>query len=120
MAIYKRDVFQPRLGFGGAEIFTNFWCFVHKFGYRYARKSFKGSNDVDLGLVSEKFLGHDNGPMGWGPEPGEGSQKHPHLWRFPPKTLHQKQKIFFSISIARLAECVEGLNSSLAQSAGEL
>jgi len=33
----------------------------------------------------------------------------------PPKT-----KIFFSISTARLAESVEGLNSSLAQSPGEL
>jgi len=45
----------------GAEIFTNFWCFVHNFGYRYARKSFKGSKDADFGLVSEKILSHNNG-----------------------------------------------------------
>jgi len=54
MAIYKRDVFQPRLGFVGVQIFTNFWCFVHNFGYRYARKSFKVSKDADFDLVSEK------------------------------------------------------------------
>jgi len=65
IAISKRDVFQPRLGFVGVEIFTNFWCFVHTFGHRYARKSFKGSKDVDFGLVSEKILSHNNGPIGW-------------------------------------------------------
>jgi len=64
MAIQRRDVFQPRLGFGGAEIFTNFMCFVHNFGYRYTRKSFKGSKDADFGLVSKKVLSHNNGPMG--------------------------------------------------------
>jgi len=60
--------------------------FGHNFGYRYARKSFKGSKDADFGLVSEKILSHSNGPMGWGPGPGKGSQKHPHLWCSPPKT----------------------------------
>jgi len=73
IAISKRDVFQPRLGFGGAEIFTSFWCFVHNFGYRYARKLFKGSKEADFGLVSEKILSHNNGPIGWGPGPGKGS-----------------------------------------------
>jgi len=55
-----------RLGFVGAEIFTNFVFFGHNFGYRYARKSFKGSKDADFGLVSEEILSHNNGPMGWG------------------------------------------------------
>ena len=54
MAIWRRGVFHPRVGFVGAEIFTNFWCFGNNFGYRYARKSFKGSKDADFGLVSEK------------------------------------------------------------------
>jgi len=45
--------------------------------------SFKGSKDVDFSLVSEKLLSRNNGPMGWGPGPGKGSQKHPHLWRSP-------------------------------------
>jgi len=43
IAIQKRDIFQLKVGLEGAEIFTNFWCFVYKFGYRYARMSFKGS-----------------------------------------------------------------------------
>jgi len=113
------DVFHPRLGFVDAEIFTNIWCFVHNFGYRYARKSFKGSKDADFTLVSEKILSHNNGPIGWGPGPGKGSQKHPHLW-CPPENPHRKRKIFFSISAARLAESAEGLNSSLARAPGEL
>jgi len=54
MAIYKRGVIHPRLGFVGAEIFTNFWDFIHNFGSRYARKPFKGSKDADFGLVSKK------------------------------------------------------------------
>ena len=32
MAIKKRDVLHPRLGFVGAEIFTKFCFFVHNFG----------------------------------------------------------------------------------------
>ena len=38
----------------GVEIFTNLFFFIHNFGYRYARKPFKGSEDADFGLVSEK------------------------------------------------------------------
>jgi len=49
----------------GADIFTNFEFLGHNFGYRYARKSFKGSKDADFGLVSENILSHNNGPMGW-------------------------------------------------------
>jgi len=33
---------------------------------------------------------------------------------------HRKRKLFFSISTTRIAESVEGLNSSLAQTPGEL
>ena len=80
----------------------------------------KSSKDADFGLVSEKILSHNIGPMGWSPGPGKGSQKHLHLWRSPPKNPHQKRKLFFSISTTRLAESVEGLNSSLAQSSGKL
>jgi len=39
---------------------------------------------------------------------------------FPPKTPTENEKNFFSISTTRLAESVEGLNSSLAQSPGGL
>ena len=54
-------MFQPKLGFVGAEIFTNFCFFIHNFGYRYARKPFKGSKDVDFCLVSENNLSQKNG-----------------------------------------------------------
>jgi len=97
--------------------------FAHNFGYRYARKRFKGSKDANFGLVSRKILNQNNGPMGWGPGPGKGGQKkqkHPHLWRSPQRTPNQKRKVFVSISSRRLAESVEGLNSSLAQSPGQL
>jgi len=77
----------------GAEIFTNFWCFVHNFGYRYARKSSKGSKDADFGLVSEEILSHNNGPMGWGPGLGKGSNTP--LVAFPPENPHRKRKVFF-------------------------
>ena len=46
-------------------------------------------------------------------------QKHPHLWRSPHQTPNQKQKNFFSMSTRRLAESVEGLNSSLTPAAGD-
>ena len=47
--------------------------------------------------------------------------KHPHLWQSPQRTLNRKRKtFFFSISSRRLAESVDGLDSSLAQSPGEL
>ena len=38
----------------------------------------------------------------------------------PRKPPTKNEKIFFSISTTRLAESVKGLNSSLAQSPGEL
>jgi len=75
--------------------------FVHNFGYRYVRKSFKGSKGVDFGLVSKKILSQNNGPMGWGQGPGKGGQKkpkHPHVWRAPSKLQTQtenKKRFFF-------------------------
>ena len=48
------------------------------------------------------------------------AQKHHHIMTSLQKTLNPKQKNFFSISTRRLAESAEGLNSSVAQSAGEL
>jgi len=82
----------------GAEIFTNFWCFVHNFRYRYARKSFKGSKDADFGLVSKKILSQKNGPMGWGQGSAKGGYKraktHP-LVAVPPENPKPKTKNFF-------------------------
>jgi len=103
-----------------AEIFTNFAFFAHNFGYRYARKSFKGSKDADFGVVSEKILSHDNDPICWGPGSGKGGQKAPPLVALLPENPPQKTKIFFPISTTKLAESLEGLNSCLAQSPSEL
>jgi len=61
--------------FVGPEIFTNFCFLIHNFGYRYARKPFKGSNDADFCLVSEKNLSQKNESIGWGQRPGKGGQK---------------------------------------------
>ena len=48
------------------------------------------------------------------------TQKRPYLCRSPQKTSNPKRKIFFLMSTRRLAESVEGLNSSLALAAGDL
>jgi len=107
----------------GAEIFTNFCFFVHNFGYRYARKPFKGSKDADFGLVSKTILIQNDGPMGWGTGPGKGGQKKqntPTCGGPPREPQTENEKFFFSISNRRLSESGEGLNSYLAQSPGEL
>jgi len=49
---------------------------------------------------------------------GQNNAKTPILVMFPQKSSNPKRKIFFSILTTRLAESVEGLNSSLA--AGDL
>jgi len=46
------------------------------------------------------------------------TQKQPYLWRSPRKAQTQNEKENFTILTARLAESVEGLNRSLAQSPG--
>jgi len=61
--------------------------------------------------------------MGWGPGPGKGGHKFenmPSLWRYLQKTPNWKQKTIFLMSARRLAESIEGLNSSLALAAGDL
>ena len=45
--------------------------------------------------------------------------KHSHMWRPPKKTQNWKM-FFFWLGTRRLAESVEGLNTSLAAAAGEL
>ena len=60
--------------------------------------------------------------MGWGPGPAKGDQNFqnmPWLWHHLQKTPTEN-KIFFPMLTIRLAESVEGLNSSLALAAGNL
>jgi len=69
-------------------------------------------------------LSPKNGPVGRRPglgKDGQNNAKIPLLVTFPPEKLKPNtKKIFFSILSTRLAESVEGLNSSLAQSPSEL
>ena len=79
---------------------------------------------MDFGLVSEKILSQNNGPMDWCPGPGKGGQKKaktPPLAAVPPANPKPKTKnVFFSILSRRLGESENDLDSSLAQSGGEL
>jgi len=93
------------------------------FRSRYTRKSIKGSVDADFDLVFNWTLSPKNGPLGRCPGPGKDGQNNPKtplLATFPPENLKHQTKKFFSILTTRLAESAESLNSSLAQSPGEL
>jgi len=92
---------------------------THNFGYRYASKLIKGSIDADVDLVFNKTLSQKNGSMGWGPGPAKISKTCP-LCDVTSRNPHRKRKTFFSIFTTRLAESVDGLDSSLAQPPGEL
>ena len=83
-----------------------------------ASKSIQGSIDVDSRLVFNKTLSQKSGSMGCGPGPAKISKTCllcDVTSRNPPT-----DKRFFSILTTRLAESVDGLDSSLAQSPGEL
>jgi len=71
--------------------------FIHNYGYRYARKPFKGSKEADFCLVSEKKnLSQKNGSIGWGPGPGKGDQKNAKThFDVPPANTKPKTKNFF-------------------------
>jgi len=87
---------------------------THNFGYRYASKAIKGSIDVDFDQVFNKTLSLKNGSMGWGPGPAKISKTCvlcDVTSRNPPT---EKEKRFCSMSTRRLAESVDGLDSSLA------
>jgi len=96
---------------------------THNFGYRYCSKSIKGSIDADVDLVFNKTLSQKNGLMGWGPGPakvGQNFQNMPFLWRHLLTLPTENGERFFSVLTTRFAEFVDGLDSSLAQSPGEL
>ena len=119
---YRDGSVPTQIGVCGCRNFTSLF-FIHNFGYRYARKPFKGSKDVDFCLVSETNLSQKDGSIVWCPGPGKGGQKNPKTpppVTFPQQTPNQQQKNFFSMSTRRLTESVEGLNSSLALAADDL
>jgi len=103
--------------------FGKFLVYEPHFRSRYTGKSIKGSIDADFDPVFNQTLSSKNGPLGRHPGPGKDGQNNPKtplLVTFPPEKLKPKTKHFFYILTTRLAESVEGLNSSLAQSPGEL
>jgi len=85
----------PQSGFWGSKILINFWFISHNFRSRYARKSIKGSIDVDFDLVFNLTLSPKNGPLGQRPRPGKDGQnntKTPLHMTFPPVNLKPKTK----------------------------
>jgi len=74
---------------------------------------------VDFGLVSEKNLSQKYGSLGWLSRPDKFAEN-TKTCRYCDVTFRKPKtkKIFLTCSL-RLAECVEGLKSSLVQSAGE-
>jgi len=81
----------------------------------------QGSIDADFDLVFNKTLSQKSG---LGPRTGQRWPKFPEHAFFvtsPPEIPPtENKKHFFSILTTRLAESVDGLDSSLAQSPGEL
>ena len=88
-----------------------------------ARKPIKGSKDSDDNLVSKKTLSHKIGSLIWRPglgKVGQKDEKTPLLVMTPTENPKPNTKKFFSILTRRFSEFLDGLNSSLAESVGEL
>jgi len=86
----------------------------------YASKSIKVSTDADFDLVFNKTLSQKSGSIGWGPGPAKISKTCLlcNITSRNPPTKNKKRFVFFILT-TRLAESVDGLDSSLAQSPGE-
>jgi len=95
----------------------------HNFGPRHARRSSKSSIDAEDRLVSKTSLSQNFGPWDWRPGPvkiGQKTENTPTLRASPRRTPYPNQKIFFLTEPRRLSASVEGLNTSVAEAAGEL
>ena len=105
------------------QFFTNFWFSGYKFRSRYARKYINDSKDSDDNLVSTKTFSQKIVSLVWRPgsgEVGQNDEKTPPLVKTPTGNHKPKTKIFLPILTRRFAESLDGLNSSLAESVGEL
>jgi len=101
--------------------FVKTGLFSHNSASRHGRKSDKGSKDADFSLVSKKNLSQNHGSSGWRPVPGKfakNTKTCPHSDVTFRKAKTQNEKTFLPCGL-RLAESVEGLNSSLAQAGGK-
>jgi len=100
--------------------------FSHNFGTRNAIKSIKPSKDLYYSLVSNKNSSQKmafgvgvQGPM-TSSECKQNMHEHTAIMQTSTKKTTSKSKNFFSLQTTRLSPSLEGLNNSLAQSAGEL
>jgi len=78
---------------------------THNFGYRYARKSIKGSIDAEFHLVFNEALSQKNGSMGWSPGPdnvAKISQTCPHCDVTSRKPPTENKKRFFRFQLEDL------------------
>jgi len=95
----------------------------HNFSTRNARKSIKGSKDLDSSLVSYENFRETLWPSSWALGQATCANMTPkllHLWHHSQKIHTPNQKIFFRVQSTKLAHPFEPLNSSPAQSAEEL
>jgi len=95
----------------------------HNFWTRNARKSIKGSKDLDSSLVSNENFSETLWPSGWALGQvtwAKMTLNLLYLWRQSQKIRNPQPKIFFQVQSTRLADPFELLNSSLVQSAEEL
>jgi len=80
------------------------------------RKLIKGSKDSKLSLVSNENFSEILWPSGWALDQvtwAKMAQKLLHLWGHSQKIHNPQPKNFFRVQTRRLAESLEGLNSSL-------
>jgi len=114
-------VMHPRLTFVGVDILTNLWFMGHNFGSTYARKLITSSKDSDDNLASKKCwakkLAHRIGVQG---QVKLAIKPKNTLLVTSPQEHPKPQNENFLVETRSLAESVDGLNTSLALSAGEL
>jgi len=123
MASHGLGEIYSRLAFVRVQFFTNFAFLDYKFRYRYVRNPTTGSKDSDDSLVSKKKLDPKICLIGLATRVGwrwRKRGKNASTCDDPHREPKPKTKVFFSILTRRLAESVDGLNSSLAESVGEL
>ena len=112
----------PGSAFVEVEFLPHFWFLSHHFGSRYARKPIKGFKDLDDSLDSKKNWSQKMVRYVAAQVQVKLAKKckPPPLMTSPKENTKSKSNRFFSIKTRRLPESVEGLNNSVAQSAGEL
>jgi len=106
----EKGCIPPQVGVCGCRNFHQFVFFIHNFGYRYARKPFKGSEDADFGLVSEKndWLAQGQVKM------AKKTQKHPTCDAIPRNPQIQNEKQICSLRLCWMRRGFEQLSSSIA------